>query len=292
MRDQAECLRDMVRQRDWGKPVKNPKNDIKIYTVASGKGGVGKTNIVVNMAIALQEKGLQVMILDADLGLANVDVVLGIYPKITLYDVMFEGKSLKDAIIRGPGGIRIIPGGSGMIEMTKLDKEAQKKLMEQFADIEDIDVLLIDTGAGISMNQLSFITFAQEVILITTPEPTAITDVYSVIKIISELKIKRKIKLIVNKASSDKMGRLTYMKLKKTAKSFLNVELEYMGHVSDDARVGNSVMKQVPFILNYPNCLASQCIDNMAGQIVGVPISGAKIKTMSEVYNRLMKIFG
>jgi flagellar biosynthesis protein FlhG len=205
---------------------------------------------------------------------------------------MFGGKRLKDAVVRGPGGIRIIPGGSGRIEMTKLGKAAQKKLMEQFEDIEDIDVLLIDTGAGISMNQLSFITFAQEVILITTPEPTAITDVYSVIKIISDLKIKRKIQLIVNKASSDKMGRLTYMKLNKTAKSFLNVELEYMGHVADDARVGNSVMKQVPFILNYPNCLASQCIDNMAGQIVGVPISGAKIKTMSEVYNRLMKSFG
>jgi len=292
MRDQAECLRDMVKQKNRGIPSRNPNKEIKIYTVASGKGGVGKTNIVVNMAISLQKKGLQVMILDADLGLANVDVVLGIYPKVTLYDVMFGNKRLKDAVVRGPGGIRIIPGGSGMIEMTKLDRNAQKKLMDQFAGIEGIDVLLIDTGAGISMNQLSFITFAQEVILVTTPEPTAITDVYSVIKIISELKIKRKIKLIVNKASSDKMGRLTYTKLKKTAKSFLNVELEYLGHVADDARVGNSVMKQVPFISNYPNCLASQCVDRIAEEIAGVSTSGVKIKTMSEVYNRLIKVFG
>lgn len=292
MRDQAECLRDLVKRKSASQPSKLPSRGIKIYTVASGKGGVGKTNIVVNTAIALQKRGLKVMILDADLGLANVDVVLGIYSRVTLHDVMFGDKRLQDAVMRGPGGIRIIPGGSGMIEMTNLNSEAQKKLMRQFSEMDDIDILLIDTGAGISMNQLSFITFAHEVVLVTTPEPTAITDVYSVIKIISELKIKRKIKLIVNKASSDKMGRLTYMKLKKTAESFLNVELEYLGYVADDARVGNSVMKQVPFIMKYPNCLASQCIDKIAEQIVGVSIKGAKITTMSEVYNRLVKIFG
>ena len=189
MRDQAEGLRDRIRERDWGAKNIVPNKDIKIYTVASGKGGVGKTNIVVNLAISLQKRGLQVMILDADLGLANVDVVLGIYPKLTLYDVILKGKSLKDAIVYGPSGIRVIPGGSGIIEMTRLDKDSQKKLMEQFEDMGDIDVLLIDTGAGISMNQLSFITFSQEVILVTTPEPTAITDVYSVIKIISELRV-------------------------------------------------------------------------------------------------------
>jgi len=253
---------------------------------------VGKTNIVVNLAISLQKRGLQVMILDADLGLANVDVVLGIYPKLTLYDVILKGKSLKDAIVYGPSGIRVIPGGSGIIEMTKLDKDSQKKLMEQFEDMGDIDVLLIDTGAGISMNQLSFITFSQEVILVTTPEPTAITDVYSVIKIISELKIKRKIKLITNMVQNDKLGKLAYTKLNETAKKFLDVEVDYMGYVADDTMVGNSVMQQVPFILNYPNCNASQCIDRIAEQIVGLPISGAKLKTMSQVYNRLIKIFG
>jgi len=292
MRDQAECLRNLVRQRESEDLHKSPLKEIKIYTVASGKGGVGKTNVVVNTAIALQKKGYRVMILDADLGLANVDVVLGIYPKVTLRDVMFDGKKLRDAVVRGPGGIRIIPGGSGMLEMTKLNSNSQKALMNQFSEIDDIDILLIDTGAGISMNQLSFITFAQEVILVTTPEPTAITDVYSVMKIISELKIDRKIKLIVNKASSDKMGKLTYAKLKKTAKSFLNIELEYLGYVADDSRVGNSVMKQVPFIINYPTCLASQCIDNIAEGITGFSAKGAKITTMSEVYNRLVKIFG
>lgn len=292
MRDQAEGLRDRIRERDWGAKNIVPNKDIKIYTVASGKGGVGKTNIVVNLAISLQKRGLQVMILDADLGLANVDVVLGIYPKLTLYDVILKGKSLKDAIVYGPSGIRVIPGGSGIIEMTKLDKDSQKKLMEQFEDMGDIDVLLIDTGAGISMNQLSFITFSQEVILVTTPEPTAITDVYSVIKIISELKIKRKIKLITNMVQNDKLGKLAYTKLNETAKKFLDVEVDYMGYVADDTMVGNSVMQQVPFILNYPNCNASQCIDRIAEQIVGLPISGAKLKTMSQVYNRLIKIFG
>lgn len=292
MRDQAEGLRDKIRERDWGAKNIVPNKDIKIYTVASGKGGVGKTNIVVNLAISLQKRGLQVMILDADLGLANVDVVLGIYPKLTLYDVILKGKSLKDAIVYGPSGIRVIPGGSGIIEMTKLDKDSQKKLMEQFEDMGDIDVLLIDTGAGISMNQLSFITFSQEVILVTTPEPTAITDVYSVIKIISELKIKRKIKLITNMVQNDKLGKLAYTKLNETAKKFLDVEVDYMGYVADDTMVGNSVMQQVPFILNYPNCNASQCIDRIAEQIVGLPISGAKLKTMSQVYNRLIKIFG
>lgn len=292
MMDQANRLRSMVTQRDIHQLQNHMSRDIKIFTVASGKGGVGKTNVVVNMAIALQKKGERVLILDADLGLANVDVVLGIYPRITLHDVLFRNKRLQDAVIRGPGGIRIIPGGSGILEMTKIDGDRQRNLAEQFKEIEDIDVLLIDTGAGISMSQLSFITFSQEVILITTPEPTAITDVYSVMKIISELGIKRKVRLIVNRVSSEKMAELTYEKLRKTAGNFLDIDLEYLGYVVDDVRVANSVMRQVPFMLQYPNCLASRSIERISDRIMGETVQGMKIKTMSEVYNRLFKIFG
>ena len=292
MRDQANRLRDMVVQRQISHMENRMDRGIKIFTVASGKGGVGKTNLVVNLAIALQKKGRRVLILDADLGLANVDVVLGMYPRVTLYDVMFRGKRLKDAVLKGPGGIRIIPGGSGMLEMTKLDGDRQRELARQFTEIEDIDVLLIDTGAGISMNQLSFITFSQEVILVTTPEPTAITDVYSVMKIISEVGIKRKIRLVVNRVSSAKMAELTYEKLRKTAESFLGVDLEYLGHVVDDARVSTAVMKQVPFLLQYPGCLASRCLEDISERVLGQEIAGNRLKSMSEVYNRLFKIFG
>lgn len=292
MMDQANRLRSMVVQRDINHLQNNMNRNIKIYTIASGKGGVGKTNIAVNMAIAMQKKGQRVMILDADLGLANVDVVLGIYPSITLYDVMFKNKHLNDAVVSGPGGIRIIPGGSGMMEMTKIDGKRQGELAKQFTELEDIDILLIDTGAGISMNQLSFITFSHEVILVTTPEPTSITDVYSVMKIIAELKMKKKVKLIVNKATSSKLAELTYEKLQKTSSNFLGINLEYLGYVVDDVRVVNSVMKQVPFILQYPNCLASQSIERISDRIMGEEVQGTKIRTMSEVYNRLFKIFG
>jgi len=293
MTDQAHNLRTLVEQRRKEKVEKLVKDkEIKVYCVASGKGGVGKTNVVVNMAISLQRKGRKVLIIDADLGMANVDVVLGIFPSITLFDVFFNNKSLQEAVIDGPEGVKIIPGGSGMIKMTTLDTAQQSKLAEEFIQLDDIDTILIDTGAGISMNLMSFIAFSQEVLIVTTPEPTALTDAYGLIKVISELQLKRNIKVIVNRVSGKEIALFTYERLKNTVEKFLKIDLEYVGYIMDDIRVSNAVMDRNAFVLEYPNAIASKCINSIADRIIGISDNEIRLRTMSEVYNRLIKVFG
>lgn len=290
MMDQAKKLRDMVKQNTNN--INKVKNEIKIYTIASGKGGVGKSNVVVNLAISMQKKGKKVLIIDADLGLANIDVLLGLYPEYTLYDVLFKGVSLEDAILKGPDGIKIIPGGSGVMEMASLDIGKQENIAKEFLKLKDIDTILIDTGAGISKNLLSFITFSQEVIIVTTPEPTSLTDAYSVLKVLSQYNLKNNVKVIINRAVDEIKGKRTYDTLRETAHNFLKINLEYIGHIIDDSRVGSSVMEQVPFVIGYPKSLASKCIYSITDKLLGEKESIHKIKTIQEVYNRLIKVFG
>lgn len=293
MTDQAHNLRNLVEQKRKENVEKILKEkEIKIYCVASGKGGVGKTNVVVNLAISLQRRGRKVLIIDADLGMANVDVILGLYPKVTLFDVFFNNKTLQEAVIDGPEGVKIIPGGSGMIKMTTLDTGQQSKLAEEFIQLEDIDTILIDSGAGISMNLMSFIAFSQEVLVITTPEPTALTDAYGLIKVISELQLKKRIKVIVNRVSGKEIASYTFERLKNTVEKFLKIQLDYMGYILDDIRVSNAVMDRTAFVLGYPNSMASKCIDSISDKMIGKNDNGVRLRTMSEVYNRLIKVFG
>lgn len=292
MRSQADNLIKIVNMEKQKNLADNNNKNTQIYTIASGKGGVGKTNIVLSLSIALQRLGKNVLVIDADLGLANVDILLGVTPKITLYDVMFKGKTLEEAILEGPEGIHIIPGGSGILELSKMDIMEKRSFISQFKKINGYDVILIDTGAGISMNQLSFITFSDEVILVATPEPTSITDVYSVIKIISSLKLRRKTKLVINRVRNESEGQVSFDKLSSTTKRFLGIDLEYLGFIYDDQRVQASVMNQVPFIIQHPKCLASQCVGRLAQDILNGQKVRIKVKTVDEVYNRLLKVFG
>lgn len=292
MKSQADNLINFVENRNLMQQKAKKNNDVQIFTIASGKGGVGKTNLVVSLAISLQKQGVNVLIIDADLGLANVDILMGVTPSATLYDVMFKGKRLEDIMIEGPEGIKIIPGGSGILELSKLDILAKRSFITQFKEISGFDVILIDTGAGISMNQLSFITFSDEVILVATPEPTSITDVYSVVKIISSLSLRRKIKIVVNRVGNEEDGHRTFEKLNSTTKRFLGIDLEYLGFIYDDKRVHTSVMEQVPFIIQYPKCLASICVNQLAQDILSRERISVKVKTVEEVYNRILKIFG
>ena len=289
--DQAERLRNLVKgnRKD---PHREGKRSIGIYTVASGKGGVGKTNIAVNLAIALQRRGKKVLIIDADLGMANVDVVMGIYPEHTLYDVLFHEYPLKDAVITGYEGIRILPGGSGIMEMAMLDLARQEAVVRQFMTFDDVDMILIDTGAGISRNSLSFITFSQELILVTTPEPTALTDAYSVIKILAQYKLKKHIKVIVNRCPDIAAGDSTFEKLNYTSETFLGQSLERMGNILNDTRVVQSVMNQVPFIVRHPGCMASKCIDRIADEFMGQRSHIGRISSIRQVCSRLLKVFG
>ena len=292
MKSQADNLINFVENRNLMQQKAKKNKDVQIFTIASGKGGVGKTNLVVSLAISLQKQGVNVLIIDADLGLANVDILMGVTPSATLYDVMFKGKRLEDIMIEGPEGIKIIPGGSGILELSKLDIMAKRSFITQFKEISGFDVILIDTGAGISMNQLSFITFSDEVILVATPEPTSITDVYSVVKIISSLNLRRKIKIVVNRVGNEEDGHRTFEKLNSTTNRFLGIDLEYLGFIYDDKRVHTSVMEQVPFIIQYPKCLASICVNQLAQDILSRERITVKVKTVEEVYNRILKIFG
>jgi len=294
--DQAARLRDLVRKNNGGVQQESEK-PIRIYTIFSGKGGVGKSNIAVNLAIALQRRNKRVLIIDADLGMANVDVLLGIYPKHTIYDVLFKQYPLQDTLITGYEGIKVLPGGSGITELAMLDMEQKEAFGKQFSALEDIDIILIDTGAGINRSSLSFISFSQELILVTTPEPTAMTDAYSAIKIMTQFKLNKNIKVIVNCCPDSGIGKSVYCRLNSTSEAFLNKPLEMLGYILDDEKVVKSVMDQVPFMIQYPNCSASKCINKIADELLGDNEKADKdgisrIYSIRQVYKRLLKVFG
>lgn len=290
MIDQAHKLRKLIKNSKTNE--NNKDKDIKIYAIASGKGGVGKTNFVVNTAIALQRKGNNVLIIDSDIGFANVDIVLGLTAKYTINDALNNNVPLKDVILKGPEGISIIPGGTGIKEMVNINDEQKVFLAEEFKKLEDIDIILIDTQAGISKNLLAFITFSKEIVIVTTPEPTAITDAYSILKIVDNYKLKKRAKVVINRAKSLTEANKTFDTLKNTAQSFLNIKLENLGYILDDVRVNSSVMYQEPFLIKYPKSSASKCVSVIADKLSDEDNTIYKIGTMHEVYNRLLKVFG
>lgn len=265
---------------------------VKIYAVVSGKGGVGKTNVSVNLSIALAMKGKKVLLMDADIGMTNADIVMGLFYEYDLFDYLEGRVELSEIIYDGPNGIKVISGGAGLLEMNLLDKEAQKTLIKDLIKLGGFDVMVIDNGAGISKETLSFITFAHEVILVTTPEPTAITDAYRVLKTISHYELKSTVKLIVNKVSSKENAKEAFEKLESTCKSFLSLELENCGYIFDDTRVEKAIMKQEPVILSYPNALSSGNIHDIAGIILDETLFISNISTIKQLGNRFMKIFG
>ncbi|MBP1744199.1 MAG: ylxH [Firmicutes bacterium] len=291
MIDQAESLRKMVTEN------KEPKNEgagglVKIFSVVSGKGGVGKTNVSVNLAISLAQMGKRVLLMDADIGMTNADIIMGINYEYDLFDYLEGRASLDEIIYEGPEGMKMISGGAGLLEIERLDEETQKAFIDELIELGGFDVMVIDNGAGISSETLSFITFAHEVILVTTPEPTAITDAYRVLKIISFYDLKPSVKLIVNKVSSNEAGNEAFGKLHATSKEFLTVGIENCGYIFDDARVGKAIMQQKPVVLAYPNSLSSGNIKDIAAKIVDENVFIRNVSTLKQLGNRFMKIFG
>ncbi|MFH5834838.1 MinD/ParA family protein [Proteiniclasticum sp. C24MP] len=269
-----------------------PDGLVKIYAVVSGKGGVGKTNVSVNLSIAMADKGKKVLLMDADIGMTNADILMGIHYEHDLFDYLEGRVKLAEIIYEGPRGIKVISGGAGLLEMNLLDEKAQKTLIKDLIELGGFDVMVIDNGAGISRETLSFITFAHEVILVTTPEPTAITDAYRVLKTISHYELKSTVKLIVNKVSSKEHAEEAFEKLESTCKAFLSLELENCGYIFDDSRVEKAIMKQEPVILSYPNALSSGNIHDIAGIILDETVFISNISTIKQLGNRFMKIFG
>ncbi len=243
--DQAQKLRDIIGDNDV---PESAVNDARIITISSGKGGVGKTNFTVNMGIALAKLGKRVTIIDADLGLANVDVLFGIVPKYNLSHVIKGEVSVQDVIIKGLHDITIISGGSGIMDLIDLDKEQLEKLIQSLTYLNEVsDYILIDTGAGLSKSVLSFIDAASDVIVVITPDPTSITDAYALVKNIV-MEDNKKIKLIINRVESNEEGDEVFGKMQQAVTKFLNRELENLGYIFEDNNLKRAVRKQIPLM--------------------------------------------
>ncbi|HBT47457.1 MAG TPA: hypothetical protein DEA73_06220 [Peptococcaceae bacterium] len=262
--DQAARLRELVQGSSPG--------GVRSLAVASGKGGVGKTNIVVNLSLALARRRKRVMVLDADLGLANVDILLGLVPRWDLSQVVRGEKELGEIVIEGPAGIRLIPGGSGVQELAEMTNQQREGLIRALSRVtEGTDFFLIDTSAGISRHVLSFAAAAGEAVIVTTPEPTALTDAYGLIKGLSRLGVR--LHLLVNRALAPGDGREAAARLQATARRFLAVEVPLLGIVPEDRTVGLAVREQRPLVLHYPSSPAARALEEVADRLAGAPPS-------------------
>lgn len=242
---------------------------VRTIAVTSGKGGVGKTNIATNLAMIFRRYKKRVLIVDLDLGLANVDVLLGFHAEYTLYDVIVGRKKVKDIILHGPDGIMIVPASSGIEELTHLNEIQKEQLLKGFSGLdEEVDIVIADTGAGISSNVLSFVLASNEILLVTTPEPTAITDAYAMIKVLSKRRKDLNIKLLVNFSCSREEAELTMNKITSVTRRFLDVNVEYYGYLIQDPNVPIAARLQKSFVKEYPNTIATSCLSNIASSFI------------------------
>ncbi len=248
--------------------IQNQKSTTRVISITSGKGGVGKTNIVANLGYSLSRLGKKVLVLDADLGLANLDVLLGLAPKYNFSHVITGKKAINEITIEGPGGINILPASSGIQELTKLTKEQGIRFLKELDSLLDsFDILLIDTAAGISSNVMYFNTTAQEVMVVVTPEPTSITDAYALMKVLSLKYSQKYFKLIVNMAANSEEAREVFRQLSLVADRFLDITLEYMGHILLDKNITKSVRRQKIVSEIFPDTDASKCFEALAKNI-------------------------
>lgn len=245
------------------------QKQIKTITVTSGKGGVGKSNVVANLAIALTKAGKKVMIIDADLGLSNIDVIFDLAPKYTIQHILSGEKKLADVLVDGPYGIKILAASSGVQELTELDEFQRLRLIEEFEAYDsDIDVLLIDTGAGISGNVAFFCIASQEIIVVTSPEPTALTDAYALIKVLNTQYQEKDFKILVNSARNSEDAFEVFKRISIAADKFLSLSLDYLGFLPYDDSVPRAVRQQKAFIDAYPNCKAAENLRVIAAKVL------------------------
>ncbi len=269
MADQAEQLRELVRNRDQGDERQETQKKTRIIAIASGKGGVGKTNISINLALAYAQLGKKVIVMDADLGLANVNVVLGMIPKYNLYHLIRKQKRMSDIILDTSYGIQIVAGASGFSKIANLSDDEREGFIRELSELQTADIIIIDTSAGVSNNVLSFVRAADDALIITTPEPTAITDAYGIIKIIAtEIdNMNLGLKLIVNRVKTVTEGKRVAERVINIAGQFLNLKVDYLGYVYDDPAVQAAVLKQKPFLITDPSGKASICLKHIVGRL-------------------------
>lgn len=265
--DQAEQLRNII------KASSHPQRPLaRVITVTSGKGGVGKSNTSINLAIQFRKMGQRVIILDADFGLANIEIMFGTVPKHNLCDLIYQGKGIKEIITWGPMEVGFISGGSGIAGLSNLTKDNILYIIQNLAELDEIaDTIIIDTGAGISDAVLEFLVASQEILLVTTPEPTSITDSYSLLKALGRHPDfhaeETRIKMVANKVSKNGEGQNLYNKLYSVVTKYLKIPMEYLGEVPEDGQLTKAVMQQKPVSMENPNAKSALAYAGIAAKL-------------------------
>lgn len=270
------------------------KKPTKVIAVTSGKGGTGKTNFVINTAIAMAQKGLRVSVIDADLGTANVDILLGLHCKKTINSLIDDKRlSLLDIMVEGPEGINIIPGGSGLQTLAELPSEELGRIINMLNTLEDLsDVILVDTGSGISRNVVDFAVAADEIVVVVTPEPHAISDAYSIIKVLNSKEMRPPIKLVFNLVDNINEAKLVSSRLLDVTNRFLEYNPETIGHIVKDDNLVRSVKQFRPLVLYNPLAPASRCFITIADKLVPEPDGAIKpVEEKRGFFGKLKNLF-
>ena len=297
MTDQASRLRNLVEEiseeestaRQIGELDLEVEKDARVIAITSGKGGVGKTNLAVNLAIALQIAGKKVLLIDADIGMANVNVLMGRVTNRSLIDLLEDEVELEDVVEEGLQGVKYISGVAGIEAALNVNRSEQRKIHRKLNRCGELaDMIIIDTGAGLSRYVIEFILAAQEVLLITTPEPTSLADAYAVVKAYGKYTDKRSMKLIVNRIRDESECYEVTERLNQTTQKFLKLSVECLGYVYEDRSVRDAVKNQEPFILRKPNSPASKCISELAKSL----LTGEEMNSVSKGWRAFLdKIF-
>lgn len=288
MADQAEKLRQMAA---GGAQVRTAAlHSSRVISITSGKGGTGKSNLTVNLALALSLRGKRTVIFDADFGTANIDILLGLQPEHDLHSVMKGQKELSEIILEGPLGIRVVPGGAGFLDLGDLDVPRRRLLLDQLLQLEkNCDYVLVDTGAGLTKTVVGFLAAAHDVLLVTTPEPTAVADAYRIAKVTATCRLHDSIKLVVNQSAGGREGLEVARRFGMVADKYLGLSVDLLGTIPQDRAVSLAVKRQEPFLLAYPGSPAAVCLRNIASNLdTG---SRAEKSGMGGFYSRLSKIF-
>lgn len=290
--DQAQNLRNIVKQH-----IESEKEQrmARVITVTSGKGGVGKTSTSLNLAIELTKMGNKVIIFDADFGLANIEVMIGAVSRYNLSDMILRGKKLEEILIEGPMGIRYISGGSGINHFENLNKDQIIYMLHEFHHLETMaDIIIIDTGAGISHTVMEFVASSREVILVTTPEPTSITDAYSLLKALNKHESfdseTTQIRLLANKVNNYEDGQSLYDKLNMVVSRFLNMKLDFIGIIPDDTCMSKSIIMQKPVAISFPKSKSAQSYVKLADVLINNTIPDDEKRGLSYIFNKYFKI--
>ncbi len=282
MTDQAQNLREFVRKN---------RSIARVLAVTSGKGGAGKTTVSVNLAIALAAQRRRVVVLDGDLGLANVEVLMGLNSLYNLQHVIEGEKSITEILVKGPGGIEVVPGSSGLAKMADLGPVGRQNLLDSLKDLQEkSDFIIIDTMAGIGRNAVSFAAAADEILLVTTPEPSAVVDGYAMVKAIHAQRDDAVFRLIVNMVSSRQQAAAVTANLSQVAQQYLGCNLASLGYIVRDPHVAQGVMQTRPFLLQFPNAPASCCIREIAARIIHQQIEAQR--NQAGFFRRFAQTFG